>query len=641
VTDPVSSGLRPFFSSKLNPREAIAGACRPYPKDACVPQLVAAQANVTPNANALVKKGQGLTYRQLDTLANQLAHYLRLLKVCPEVPVGVCLERSPALVAAELGILKAGGAFMPLDPDAPPDRWAFMLNDAAVPVVVCERKIAEKLPGGRWQVVALDADNPQILHQSQEPPDIEIKPQHLAYVLYTSGSTGQPKGVSVTHDSLLNLVYWHRRKFAVTSSDRASQLAGLGFDAVVWEIWPYLTAGASVHFPDEAIRVIPEALRDWLVAERITISFVPTPLAERIIRVEWPPETSLRFLLTGGDTLHRRSAPGCPFILVNNYGPTECTVVATSGVVAPSQDSQQLPPIGTPIDNTQVYILDEQLRQLPIGVPGELFVGGVALARGYLNSPQLTAERFIPNPFSSEPGARLYKTGDLAVLLPDGQIGFLGRTDEQIKIRGYRIEPHEIVAQLEKHPGVRACAVVARQIDTHDKVLVAYIVSACSTSEPPADELREFVRGRLPHCFVPSIFVRLESLPLTANGKLDRSALPTPNEDNMLREEVFLAPRTGCEKRLAAIVAELLRISQVGLHDNFFLLGGHSLLGVQLISRVRDNFGVELSLRTLFENPTVIGISQEIEHLKLKHPEGGDCWVQQPLSDGATTRRAR
>ncbi len=600
-----SKGRRPIARSNEELRT-------PYSRDACVHQLFERQAARTPDAVALTFGDKELRYLELRTKANQLAHHLRKLGVRRGSIVGTYLERSLELFVGMLGIAKAGGTYLPLDPKYPQERLAFMLNDAKPPVVVTREGFAARLPEGSWRVVAMDVEAPQIARKSGASPKSEVLGADLAYVIYTSGSTGQPKGVEVTHDSLRNLVYWHQSSFGVTPVDRASQQAGIGFDASVWEVWPYLTAGASIHLLDEATRVAPGVLRDWLVAQRITVTFLPTALAESVMALEWPPETTLRVLLTGGDTLRRYPPPGLPFRVVNNYGPTESTVVATSGAVPPVESSDLPPSIGRPIANTEIHILDAQLRQVPIGEPGELHIGGAGLARGYLSRPELTAEKFIPNPFSHAAGSRLYKTGDLARYLPDGQIAFLGRIDDQIKIRGYRVEPGEIVATLNRHPTVAASLVVGREDSPGDKRLVAYIVPA-PTSRPMEGALRDFLRISLPEYMVPTVFVRLAALPLGLHGKLDRAALPAPNDANILRENAFVAPRTPVEERVGRILSGLLRLEQVGMEDNFFLLGGHSLLGTQMIARVRDDFGVELPLRTLFETPTVRGLSAEIE----------------------------
>lgn len=596
------------------------------PQDRCVQQLVAARAASMPDAPALTAGQEALTYGELDERANQLAHHLIALGVRPEGPnnlVALCLERSVTAVVCALGILKAGGAYLPLDPSYPSDRLAFMLSDAQPRVLITCQEIAGQLPEGPWQIIVIDRDDAEIRRQPTDSPVSDIKADHLAYVIYTSGSTGQPKGVEITHASLMNLVSWHQSTFAVTPDDRASLLAGVGFDAAVWETWPYLTAGASLHLPEECARLSPELLRDWLVAEEITISFLPTALAERIMTLEWPLNTALRILLTGAETLHRFPSGNLPFKLVNNYGPTECTVVATSGFVTPDSGTNTLPTIGRPIANTEIYILDENLQQVPVNTPGELHIGGAGVARGYLNRRELTSEKFIPNPFgsySNNPDARLYKTGDLACYLENGEIAYLGRIDDQIKILGHRIEPNEIITVLDRHPAIQASLVVAREDACSEKHLVAYVVANPELQLVAAD-LRSFLRNELPDYMVPAVFVQLETLPLTQNGKLDRAALPAPNAENTLRDEEFIAPRTPIEERLAVMLSSLLGLEQVGVTDNFFMLGGHSLLGTQLISHIRGTFGVEMALRTLFDAPTIEQLSIEIERLVMARVE--------------------
>jgi acyl-coenzyme A synthetase/AMP-(fatty) acid ligase/acyl carrier protein len=400
-------------------------------------------------------------------------------------------------------------------------------------------------------------------------------------------------------------------------------LAGVGFDAAVWETWPTLAAGASLHLPDEATRLSPERLRDWLVAKQITISFLPTALAERVMTLAWSSHTALRILLTGAETLRQFPSDDLPFRVVNNYGPTECTVVATSGDVPRETYADSLPTIGRPIANTQVYILDENMQQVPVHVAGEIYVGGAGLARGYLNQPELTAEKFIENPFSDDDdlsSARLYRTGDLARYLRSGEIAYLGRIDEQIKILGHRIEPNEIVSVLDRHPDVQASRVIAREEPCREKHLVAYVVLG-PTAQPAASELRAFLEKELPQIMVPAVFVRLETLPLTLNGKVDRAALPAPTPENTLHDDVFTAARTPVEQRLAKMLSGLLGLDQVSVHDNFFMLGGHSLLGTQLISQIRGAFGVELALRKLFEAPTIEQLSLEIEQLLMARVE--------------------
>jgi amino acid adenylation domain-containing protein len=600
---------------------------RTYPlQDRCVPQLVAARAVATPDAPALATGSEVVTYGELDERANQLAHYLIAMGVRAESPdnlVGLCLGRSVTAVVCALGILKAGGAYLPLDPSYPSEHLAFMLSDAQPRVLITRKEEAERLPAGPWQVIAIDRDDAEIRCQPTDSPVSDVTADHLAYVIYTSGSTGRPKGVEITHSSLMNLVSWHRSAFAVSPEDRGSLLAGVGFDAAVWETWPYLTAGASLHLPDECARLSPELLRDWLVAEEITISFLPTVLAERVMTLDWPLHTALRILLTGAETLRRFPSRNLPFRLVNNYGPTECTVVATSGFVSPNIGTNALPTIGWPIANTEVYILDQNLQQLPLNTPGEMHVGGVGVARGYLNRPELTSEKFIQNPFGTDGtgrAARLYKTGDLACYLESGEIAYLGRIDDQIKLLGHRIEPNEIVTVLDRHPAIQASLVVAREDAGIEKHLVAYVVPNY-ISQLAASDLRGFLRNELPEHMVPAVFVRLDTLPLTRNGKADRAALPAPNAENTLRDEEFIAPRTPIEERLARMLSSLLGLEQVGVTDNFFMLGGHSLLGTQLISHIRGAFGVELPLRTVFDAATIEQLSLEIEQLLMARVE--------------------
>jgi amino acid adenylation domain-containing protein len=462
-------------------------------------------------------------------------------------------------------------------------------------------------------MLVLEGEASAISAQSDQPIEPEPLPDHLAYVIYTSGSTGQPKGVEVTHRSLLNLIYWHQHAFTVTSMDRATHLASVGFDAAVWEVWPYLTIGSTVYLPPDPSRYHPELLRDWLLEQKVTICFAPTLTAELLIHVKWPKVCALRYLLTGADTLHHYPPSGLPFQLVNNYGPTETTVVATSGIVEAKAGADQLPAIGRPIDNVRIYILDEQQRPVPEGEAGEIYIGGEGLARGYRNQPALSASRFLPDPFVAGHGARMYRTGDLGRYQADGQICFLGRLDDQIKIRGYRVEPNEIMAALDRHPSVRVSFVMAREMTTATRQLVAYVVPAAHASVAE-HELRSFLSERLPEYMLPELFVIIESLPMNANGKVDRLALPAPSSSHTTHEKAEAAYAGVIQEKLASIIGKLLHHGRIGPDDNFFLLGGNSLLGTQVISRIRDVFGVEVSLLSLFDNATVSGLSTEIEH---------------------------
>ena len=591
--------------------------------DLCVHDLVQLRASATPDSVALVSGNYHVTYRELNARANQLAHRLRSLAIGPDVPVGLCMERSVELPIAALGILKAGGAYVPLDPSYPSRRLSMLLEDSGTPVVVTQPSLAGKLPAGKWETVLLNVD--EVLSSGVDSTDLPVAktaPENLAYIIFTSGSTGRPKGVQITHGSLNNLVTWHQHAFNVSAVDRATLLASPGFDAAVWEIWPYLAAGASLCVVDEAVRTAPDALRDWIVRTGITISFLPTVLAESMIGLQWPPESQFRVLLTGADTLRRYPPRDLPFALVNNYGPTECTVVATSGRICPEESSEkssdkrsnELPSIGRPIDNISVYVVDEHLQRVPDGTAGELLIGGRGVGRGYLNAPELTAKKFLPDLFGGDPGARLYRTGDLGRLLPDGQIAFMGRLDDQIKVMGHRIEPNEIVTVLNRHPEIEASFVCAYTDPSGDQRLVAYVVPATDMPPKPGD-LRSYLGSYLPSHMLPSAFVQLDRLPLSAHGKLDRAALPQPTAENILRDDSLEAPQSPIEEHLAVVLSGLLGVARVRSEDNFFTLGGHSLMGAQLIAKIRENFGVELSLRCLFDEPTPRGMSAEIEKL--------------------------
>jgi amino acid adenylation domain-containing protein len=587
--------------------------------DLCVHQLVQLQASATPDAVALVSGNHHVTYRELNARANQLAHRLHSLGIGPDVPVGLCMERSVELPIAALGILKAGGAYVPLDPSYPSLRLSMLLEDCGTPVVVTQPGVAGKLPAGKWETIVLDEDG--LDSSAIDSAGVSVAnttAENLAYVIFTSGSTGRPKGVQITHGSLLNLVTWHQHAFNVSPVDKATLLASPGFDAAVWEIWPYLAAGASLYVVDEALRTAPAALRDWIVRSGISISFLPPVLAESMIGLKWPPESAFRMLLTGADTLRRYPSRDLPFALINNYGPTECTVVATSGRIYPKESpekrSNELPSIGRPIDGVSVYVVDEHLQRVPDGTAGELLIGGRGVGRGYLNAQELTAQKFLPDSFGGDPGAHLYRTGDLGRFLPDGQIAFMGRLDDQIKVMGHRIEPNEIVTVLNRHPEIEASFVCAYTDPSGDQRLVAYVVPTTDMPPKPGD-LRSYMGSYLPSHMLPSAFVQLSQLPLSAHGKLDRAALPQPTSENILREDSLEGPQSPIEEHLGVVLSGLLGVARVGSQDNFFTLGGHSLMGAQLIAKIRESFGVELSLRCLFDEPTPRGMSAEIERL--------------------------
>jgi amino acid adenylation domain-containing protein len=578
-----------------------------YRRD-CVHLLFEEHAERTPNALAIATESERLIYSQLNARANQLAHYLRKQGVGPHVLVGICAERSLEMVVAILGVVKAGGAYLPLDPAYPSERIEFILHDAKAPILLTQQRLASAMPHSEAKVVCLDSDWNLVAKESEQNPTHSATPENLAYVIYTSGSTGKPKGVEIQHKALANLVAWHQRAYEVTGADRATQLAGPAFDASVWEIWPYLAAGASIYLPDEPTRATPSQLVQWLVENEITISFLPTPLAEACMEEAWPKHTRLRALLTGGDKLHRAPHPGLPFRLFNNYGPTENTVVTTWTEVPPSE-SDSAPPIGQPVDNVQLYVLDRFLQPVPAGVPGELFIGGDSLARGYIHRADLTAERFVRNPFSADPTARLYRSGDRVRFLPDGNLEFLGRIDHQVKLRGFRIELGEIEAVLASHPAVRELAVLVREDTPGQKRLVAYLVFAPGQTTPP-HQLAGFLKRTLPDYMVPSAFVMLEELPLTPNGKIDYRALPVPESAERASGIEELSP---LEEVIAGTWAEVLKRDHIGRHENFFELGGHSLMATQVISRLRQSLRIDLPLRIMFESPTVAHLATAVD----------------------------
>ncbi|MFD0772072.1 non-ribosomal peptide synthase/polyketide synthase [Bacillus sp. CGMCC 1.60114] len=552
-----------------------------------------------PEAIAVVDQTKEWTYGELDAQANQLANVLQRKGVAPESVVGVYLPRSAELMVSLLGILKAGGAYVVLDPLYPKSRLEYMIEDAGIQIVVT----AEGQEGLSKQVEMVRLE--ELTVESVIAPKRQINPENLAYIVYTSGSTGKPKGVMVEYRSLMNMVSWHQEVYRITAEDRATQIAGIAFDSAVQEIWPYLTAGAALYLSTEELRINPEALRDWLIDSRITASFAPTPILERLLKLSWPEKTDLRFIITGGDQLTQYPSNDIPFAVINQYGPSENTVVTTDCYV-PVGVTTGTPSIGRPIANTEVYVLDSHLQLVPIGVIGDLYIGGKGLARGYANRPDFTKEKFIPHPFKS--GERLYYTGDKASYLSDGTLQFHGRIDDQVKIRGFRIELGEIEAVLQAHSSVKEAVVLVREDDPGDKRLVAYVVG-----EGSVHEWREHLQTHLPNYMVPTNFIEMEFLPLTPNGKLDLKALPIPSE---LSTENTVYPRTPLEELIASVWSQVLGIGNIGVQDSFFELGGHSLLATQVVSRLQEVFQIKLPVRELFEYSTVEALSKRMDQLR-------------------------
>jgi amino acid adenylation domain-containing protein len=583
---------------------------------ACLHSLVARQAAATPEVVAIVDESSGLTYGELDRRANRLAHRLRRAGVGPEVRVGVCLERSVDLVVGLLAVLKAGGAYVPLDPSYPRERLGFMLRDSLAHVLLTQHRASGDLPFRDIQVVGMDAGGEPVGGEAEAPPETGVGPDNLAYVMYTSGSTGRPKGVMVSHRAVLNHLRWRQGYFPLSPGDRGLHKASVSFDDSVWEVFEPLLAGARLILARPGGQSDPSYLVQLISEQQITTAcFVPSLLRSFLEEPSLESCASLRRVTTGGEVLsidlQERFFTRFHAGLHNGYGPTEATISATFWTCERDSDRRTVP-IGRPIANTRIYVVDRYLRPVPVGVPGELYIGGDSLARGYVGRAGATAERFLPDPFTEMPGARLYRTGDRARYRADGTLEFLGRLDDQVKIRGFRVEPGEIVATLAEHPGVEDGVVVAREDNSGDRRLVAYVVPAAKGLHPAIDELRDFLQARLPDHMIPSAFVFLEALPLTLSGKLDRRALPAP-ERARTGLAGWVTPRTPVEEAISEIWIALLNLEGVGVHDNFFALGGHSLLAVQVVARLRAAFGLDLPVRAFFETPTVAGLAERIE----------------------------
>ena len=583
-----------------------------YRTQQCVHQLFETQAEKAPDPVALVFENQPLSYRELNERANQLAHYLRQRAVGPEVLVGVCMERSLELVVALLAILKAGGAYVPLDPAYPEDRLQFMMDDADVAVLLTQQRLREIVADHRAEVVEVDTDWPRIAAESKANPTSSVTQDNLAYVIYTSGSTGRPKGAMNTHRGLSNRLLWMQEAYGLTATDAVLQKTPFSFDVSVWEFfWPLITGARLVvarpgGHQDSAYLV--NAIRQNRIT---TLHFVPSMLQVFLEQTNVEQCESVRQLICSGEALsfelQERSLARLKAKLYNLYGPTEASIDVTQWECRQG-DARKGVPIGRPIANTQIYLLDAYLQPVPIGVAGELFIGGVGLGRAYLKRPNLTAERFIPNPFSDEPGTRLYRTGDLARYRDDGAIDFLGRIDDQVKVRGFRIELGEIESVLAQHESVSECAVLAEE-HLGGKRLVAYVVASQrdGSREPEnlASSLRGFLLQQLPEYMVPALFTSLDALPLLPNGKLDRRALPKPDDSRPNLEVAFAAARDRLEAQLVRLWGQVLGLKSVGIRDNFFELGGQSLLAARLFAQIENHFGKNLPLATLFHSPTI------------------------------------
>ena len=589
-----------------------------FPGDTCLHQLFEAQVAKTPDAIAAEFQGERLTYRELNNRANRLAHYLQEQGVGPEILVGICVERSLEMLVGILGVLKAGGAYVPLDPKYPSDRIAFMIEDAELRLVLTQRHLVKDIPRGHAAVFCIDDQLQSIANQNEENANFPVAATNLAYAIYTSGSTGNPKGVMIEHRQIVNFTLAATRGYAIKPQDRILQFASLSFDLSAEEIYPALACGATIVLRSDAMissaRDFLRSCDEW----KISVLDLPTAywhdLTDALSAEKLIVPASVRLVIIGGEkALPERvrawkRVVGDAVRLVNSYGPTETTVAVTLSDVRDNEsDAMRTVLIGRPIANTTAFVLDQFLQPVPIGVAGELHIGGAGVARGYIKQPELTAEKFIANPFRPVPGKRLYKTGDLVRYRPDGNLEFLGRVDNQIKIRGFRVELEEIEEALRSHASVSDCVVILREATDGDKRLVAYVVAA--KESVAISELRNFLKTKLPSYMVPAAFEMIESLPLMPNGKIDRRALPEPNATGPEPDELFVPPRTPLEAMLADAWREVLKIDQIGIHENFFDLGGHSLLAAKVVSTVRNILDIELCMVDVFEAPTIAGLT--------------------------------
>ncbi len=617
----------------------------PLPDSRCLHQIFENQAAQRPDAIALVFDEQQITYAELNARANQLAHRLRELGIGPEARVGLCLDRSIELVVGLLGILKAGGAYVPLDPRNPVERLAFMMADSQVAVLLAQPTTGTELPPTGVPVLTLSAAwDASLARQPTSNPAPSVTLANLAYVLYTSGSTGQPKGVLITHHQLAHYVHACLSELPLHACAHPALLQPLTVDSSVTLLYSALALGQTLHLFSREQSLDPIEMSAAFQAQAIDCLKIAPSHLRALQDALAEPLMPRRLLVIGGEASAwewvqslAREHPTCQ--VVNHYGPTETTV----GVLIYPLSLQERPdepvytatPLGRPLARTQAYILDERLEPVPPGVPGELYLGGAGLARGYLNRPDLTAEYFLPHPFSAAPGERLYRTGDRVRARPNGVLEFLGRADDQLKLHGLRIEPGEIESVLGRHPAVQECVVLAQQDASGEKRLAAYLVPRAGLGEPTPGELRQYLQGRLPEPMIPAAFVILEALPLTQHGKLDRRALPAPDWSCPTTTD-YVAPRTPTEERLANLWAQLLRRERVGIHDNFFELGGHSLLATRLIARVFETFHCSLPLRTLFEAPTLAAFAARLREQEAKAAaEADEESADVPLVRGA------
>lgn len=595
---------------------------RDYPSGYFIHETITVNALKYPDKLAIYSEKDQVNYASLELLSNQIANFLVQLGAVPEAVIGVCLDRSVSMVVTHLGILKSGAAFVPIDPAYPKERIDFMIRDVKPAIIITENKYASFFNDNAFKLIILERDQERFRSFSTIAPPIPLHPLNRAYVMYTSGSTGKPKGVEICHQGLMNMSNWNVETYGIHPLDRCLQMATPAYDAYVYEIFPCLAAGATAYLVDDISRTSAMQLMHIIFEKQLSVCFLPTALAESIIHENWPLTMPLRILGTAGEKLKSKPHHPLPFHFLNLYGPTENTVIASWHEIKPGEKYEQ-PPIGRPISNARLYILDAHQNPVPVGITGELYIGGDSVARGYYGRPALTAEKFVPDPFGKDPGKRLYKTGDLVRYLPDGNIDFIGRVDQQVKLRGFRIELEEIEKVLMEHPNISEAAVIINEASTvnfegfeiSNKNLVAYIVSADDQALETL-EISQYLKGKLPLFMIPSTYIFIKELPKSFSGKIDKKALPQPT--TFVSEPVETELNTTTERKLIAIWKEFLPFEKINIDANFFDMGGHSLMMAQVHYRLKAALGKDISLVDLFHYPTIRSLSDYLESIPSK-----------------------
>ena len=585
----------------------------PYSKDQFVHNLIGEKSLEVPEQLAIYTDTDQVTYSELNHKANQLARYFAGKGIGTEALVAVYMERSIRMVIVHLAILKCGGAFVPLDLAYPKDRQAFILEDTRASFIITEHHLIQQLPAAGIKTILADQDIEEIESLPADEPQVNLLPQNRCYVMYTSGSTGKPKGVELSHSGFMNLVHWNIDFYSINKKDRSLQMATPAYDAYIYELFPYLAAGASVYMVDDVTRTSSQRLKEKMIEKGITIAFLPTALGETFLQEFWTGDVPLRILSLGGEKLMRVPVQAPPFQVFNFYGPTENTVMTTCWPVS-FDNSHEHPPIGRPLANVHLYVLDQYLNPVPIGVSGELYIGGAGVGRGYFNRPRLTAEKFIPDPFSQEAGSRLYKTGDRVRYLSDGNVDFIGRIDYQVKLRGFRVELEEIEKVIYEHADVKEAVATLKQLSPGNKVIVAYLSLHANARLSP-DTLKNFLKEKLPLFMLPAFVIILDELPKSFNGKIDRKALPHPEHNASANGNEYPVAETPTEKLISGIWKELLALDRPNVEQNFFDMGGHSLMMAHVHSRLKEKLNIPVNLIDLFQYPTIRSLSKHLEKI--------------------------